>query len=321
MSSTTDTLDYGALVTQWQPGGNRNTGYQRWLWACLIVALLIAVTLSLVDVPEPERTTRADIPERVARFMVEQPKPPPEPAPKPERKPQPIPVVEPEPLVERERPPRENREPVTEAQKAAREEAQQSGLLAMGDKLDGLMDTSGVDTMLGTESSGGAGLGSSAAGYGDGDLASASARTQATGVDANTVSVEGNALARREIAKVQAPESTASPSDGQEGRTQEGFANTGRTDEEVSLVFDRNKGMLYSLYNRARRSTPGLQGRLVVEVTISPSGQVTAVEIVSSELNAPSLEQRIRARILQFQFEQKQAETITIIYPIDFLPS
>lgn len=320
MSSTTDTLDYSALVTQWQPGGNRSTGYRRWLWGCLSVALLVAVTLSLVDVPEPERVTRADIPERVARFMVNQPKPPPEPAPKPEPKPKPLPIAKPEPLVERKRPDQENREPVTEAQKAAREKAEQSGLLAMGEKLDGLMDTSGVDTMLGTESSGGASVGSSAAGYSESDLATASGRTRAAGVAATTVEVQGNALARREIAEVQAPEPASSPGEGPGARA-EGFANTGRTDEEVSLVFDRNKGMLYSLYNRARRRTPGLQGRLVVEVTISPSGQVTSVNIVSSELNAPSLEQRIRARILQFQFEQKQAETITIIYPIDFLPS
>lgn len=321
MSSTTDTLDYSALVTQWQPQGNRDTGYLRWLWGCVIVAFLVAITLSLVDVPEPERTTRADIPERVARFMVDQPKPPPEPAPEPEEKPKPLPVVEPEPVVERERPTEESQEPVTEEQKAAREEAEQSGLLAMGDKLDGLMDTSGVDTMLGTESTGGASLGTSAAGYGEGDLAAASGRTQASGVAGNNVNVEGNALARREIARVETPDSDGESGEGQSERNREGFAETGRTDEEVSLVFDRNKGALYSLYNRARRSTPGLQGRLVVEVTIAPSGEVTAVEVVSSELNSPSLEQRIRARILQFQFEQKEAETITIIYPIDFLPS
>lgn len=47
-----------------------------------------------------------------------------------------------------------------------------------------------------------------------------------------------------------------------------------RTREEIELVFDRNKSAIYSLYSRALRDNPALQGKVVLEVTIAPSGDV-----------------------------------------------
>lgn len=321
MTATASTTpSYQDLVLQWQPDRQARDFYRLWLLICLVLAVSLALVLSLIEVPPKERVTREDIPERVARFMVDRPKlKPPEPI--EQDQPKPLPVVEPKPLVERERPRSDTRAPVTEEQRAAREQAQRSGLLALGQQLDGLMDTSDVDAMVDTEGSGGAQSGTSAAGYGDGDLASVAGRRGASDVEAVSIESDGPMLARREIASVEVPDQASGNGDGDRLDRREGFAETGRTDEEVSLVFDRNKGMLYSLYNRARRKTPGLQGRLVLEVTIAPSGEVTNVAIVSSELNSQNLEQRIKSRVFQFRFSSKQAETITIIYPIEFLPS
>ena len=67
-----------------------------------------------------------------------------------------------------------------------------------------------------------------------------------------------------------------------------------RPEEEVTIVFDRNKGRLYSLYNRARRSNPHLKGKVGIEITIAPAGTVTNVKILSSELGDPKLESRLR---------------------------
>ncbi len=314
------TPSYQDLVLQWQPGRQGRDSYRLWLIICLALAFSLALVLSVIEVPPKERVTRDDIPERVARFMVDRPEVK-KPEPVEQEQPRPLPVVEPKPLVERERPRSETRELATEEQRAAREQAERSGLLALGQQLDGLMDTSDVDAMVDAEGSGGAQLGASAAGFGDGDLASAAGRRGANDVAAVSVESNGPMLARRELAAVEIPDQMSDDSGENQRVRRESFAETGRTDEEVSLVFDRNKGMLYSLYNRARRQTPGLQGRLVLEVTIAPSGEVTEVGIVSSELNSQSLEQRIKARVLQFRFATKAAETITIIYPIEFLPS
>ncbi len=57
-----------------------------------------------------------------------------------------------------------------------------------------------------------------------------------------------------------------------------------RTREEIELVFDRNKSAIYAIYSRALRDNPALQGKVVLEVTIAPSGEVTDCRIVSSEL-------------------------------------
>jgi len=86
-------------------------------------------------------------------------------------------------------------------------------------------------------------------------------------------------------------------------------------------VFDQHKGSLYSIYNRERRKKPGLKGKIVLELTISPEGKVTAARIVSSELNDPSLERRLLARVKMFKFQEKSVEPVTVVFPVEFLPS
>jgi TonB family protein len=94
-----------------------------------------------------------------------------------------------------------------------------------------------------------------------------------------------------------------------------------RSREEIELVFDRNKGAIYGLYNRALRERAELQGKLVLEFTVAPSGEVTMCRVVSSELNDPDLESKIVARVKLFHFEAKDVESITTTKPIDFFPS
>jgi len=45
-----------------------------------------------------------------------------------------------------------------------------------------------------------------------------------------------------------------------------------RSREEIELVFDKNKGAIYAIYNRALRDNPALQGKLVLELTIATLG-------------------------------------------------
>ena len=94
-----------------------------------------------------------------------------------------------------------------------------------------------------------------------------------------------------------------------------------RSREEIETVFDRNKGAIYALYNRATRANPELQGKLVLEFTITPDGQVTMCKVVSSELNDKELESKIVSLVKLFHFEAKDVESITTTKPIDFFPS
>ena len=95
----------------------------------------------------------------------------------------------------------------------------------------------------------------------------------------------------------------------------------GRSQEEIERVFQRNKGSINTLYNRALRRDPSLQGKVVLELTITPSGKVTKCRVISSELNNKKLERKLVARVLLFRFSKKDVATVTVTYPIDFLPS
>jgi len=81
-----------------------------------------------------------------------------------------------------------------------------------------------------------------------------------------------------------------------------GSGKASRSIEDIKLVFDRNKGSIYTLYNRALREDPTLQGKVVVKLTIAPSGQVLDCQLVSSELRSPDLERKVLLRIKQFDF-------------------
>ncbi len=94
-----------------------------------------------------------------------------------------------------------------------------------------------------------------------------------------------------------------------------------RSIEDIKLVFERNKGAIYAIYNRALRDDPALQGKVVLELKIAPSGAVEGLRIVSSELKAEELEKKLLARIRQFDFGAKDVDLMVVTWPVDFLPS
>jgi TonB family protein len=100
-----------------------------------------------------------------------------------------------------------------------------------------------------------------------------------------------------------------------------GSAKASRSIEEIKLVFERNKGAIYALYNRALRDEPSLQGKVVLELKIAPSGVVVDCRIASSELKTEELERKLLARIRQFDFGAKDVEVMVVSWPVDFLPS
>jgi len=103
--------------------------------------------------------------------------------------------------------------------------------------------------------------------------------------------------------------------------TKSGSGKASRSIEEIKLVFERNKGAIYALYNRALREDPSLQGKVVLELKIAPAGDVVGVRIVSSELHATELEGKLLARVRQFDFGAKDVEQMVVSWPVDFLPS
>ncbi|MEO8310047.1 MAG: AgmX/PglI C-terminal domain-containing protein [Caldimonas sp.] len=100
-----------------------------------------------------------------------------------------------------------------------------------------------------------------------------------------------------------------------------GSGKASRAIEDVRLVFERNKGSIYAIYNRALRDEPSLQGKVVLKLTIAPSGGITDLRLVSSELKMPDIEAKLLARIRTFDFGAKDVNEMVVNYPLDFLPS
>ena len=100
-----------------------------------------------------------------------------------------------------------------------------------------------------------------------------------------------------------------------------GSGKASRSADEIALVFTKNKGAIDAMYARALRDNPALQGKVVLEITITPSGDITAARIISSDLNDKEFESKLLARIRLFKFDAKDVATLTATKPIDFFPA
>jgi TonB family protein len=112
--------------------------------------------------------------------------------------------------------------------------------------------------------------------------------------------------------------------DGGGGADAEGSGAGGspsRSREEIEMVFDQNKGAIYALYSRALRRDPRLQGKLVLQLTIEPSGTVSSCQVLSSELGDEELLQKLVQRVKMFRFLEKDVAAVTTTKPIDFFPA
>jgi TonB family protein len=216
---------------------------------------------------------------------------------------------------------------------AARRRASGVGLLAMRNEIADLRSAP-VATQLQKDIKSGPGVGSgSGPGVGAGkspglpsrSLITSSASGSSGGINTSSLSRDtgGGGLAGRSTTAVQGVmggDGGGGPGAGGTVR-RGGSGKASRSIEDIKLVFDRNKGSIYTLYNRALRDDPTLQGKVVVKLTIAPSGQVLDCQIVSSELRSPDLERKLLVRIKQFDFGARAVDKMVVTYPIDFLPS
>lgn len=300
------------------------------LLVTLLVLTLLGAMLAWVPVPPPSREDIV-LPPRLAKLIVqEKPKPPPPPVVEPVEPP-PAPAVEekkveskPAPEPPRREPPPEKAAPPEPAppQPSARERAARAGLLALRDELADLR-TDTVASALESQPL----RKSAAADSTPGDTSRSIITSQAVaggsgGINTSRLSRDtgGTQLAGRETTRVTTPVGEAAAGGGTEAATGKSGPAPARSSEEIQMVFDRNKGTLNAIYNRALRQNPTLAGKVVLKLTIAPDGTLSQCELVSSELNDPDLERKLIARVQLFDFGKKSAAPTTITYPIDFFP-
>src|SRR5215470_12879881 len=290
---------YREFELPWEADQESDERFRKILRVLLIILLLLGILFPLL--PRPKHMFAEEVPERLARVMTQTPKPKEEEKPKIEPK---VAMVKPPPVDEHQR---------------AKEKAQKQ-LNQVKDELADLRDvmdltpleTKNLSGAVGADSHAERSLITSKVGAGSGGITSANA-SRGFGTGAGSLTGHDTTAVTSGIAK--------SGLNARGPAVSGGGGKPARSREEIELVFDKNKGRIYSLYERALRENAELQGKLVLELTIAPTGDVTMCRVVSSELKDPELERKIIALVRLFHFDPKDVDSITTTKPIDFFPA
>ena len=289
----------------WDGDPESSRRFRRILRILLVIVAIFGVLFPLLPTPEPT-AVETEIPPQLARIMIEKMKPPvpPKPIVKPRVTPRPV--------------EKQAVRPAPERTDLARERAERSidkfkdQLAALRQQMSDMpVETRNLTGKVGAQSHAERSLITAQAGEASAGITSA---PMSRGFGGGAGSLHGPDAARVTSAILQTGLNAHSPSPGRGGAAT-------RSAEEIAMVFDRNKGAIYALYERALRVNPMLQGKVVLEFTISPSGEVTRCRVVSSDLHDPALEREIVARVMLFHFEPEKVGPTTATKPIDFFPA
>ncbi|MEP6885117.1 MAG: TonB family protein [Gammaproteobacteria bacterium] len=291
---------YRRYELPWSPSEEMERRFRTILRNLAIVFAIFAIAIPFL--PRHERVVNTDsLPERVVQLVMEPPPPPPPPPPpKPEKPVEKVPTAKPTP------------QPVDPRIKASK-----SGLLANLDDLAALRDQVDLDKFAKNQPK--------TTDPGDVSVVTRNIISRAGGTSGGISAPTSSGLAAgsgslRGIYTTQVKD----PNLGANGRAQTrggGSGKASRSADEIALVFTKNKGAIDAMYARALRDNPALQGKVVLELTIAPSGDITAARIVSSELNDKEFESKLLARIRLFKFDAKDVAMLTATKPIDFFPA
>jgi TonB family protein len=297
---------YREFELPWEGDPESSERFRKILRVLLVILVVLGILFPLL--PTPKRETAADVPERLAKVMLEQkPKPPP-PPPKPVEQPK----IEPKVAMVKQPPP-----PV-DLKELAHKKAEKQ-LNQVKDELADLREQMDLTPLQAKNLSGTVGADSHAdrsmitsnVGSGSGGITSANV-SRGFGTGAGSLTGHTATAVTSSVALASANNRNVHSGGG---------GKPARSPEEIALVFDRNKGRIYSLYARALRENAELQGKLVLEFTIAANGTVTDCRVVSSELKDPELEKKIVALVRLFQFQPEDVDPVTATKPIDFFPT
>lgn len=335
-------VPYREAIMPWTRETESERRFRRYASLALLLCLFLSTSIALIKVPVLKPPPLVVVPERLVSLVKKVP-----PKPATARKKEPKQVREESQQAKKEPKPRpDQHEPEKPPElaaggggaPAAREKAETAGVLKFKEAFRDLMKETPV-AKLGTEarlsnesprvkgqavaqrslvamqgvggSSGGignAGL-SRNVGYGNGGRLGGSGIGSGGGSGGGS----GAGFVRVTSAIANLEESSRPTSDGMA---------SGRTDEEIQIVFDRYKASLYRIYNVELRKDPTLRGKILMRISIEASGAVSLCKVESTDLASPALVDRIVERIRKFNFGPKEGvQKVTILYPIDFLPA
>ncbi len=309
------------LQLPWSSSDRENKRFSVIATVFLIATLLLAMFIDMQPKPEISQKDKEKIPASLAKIMerkkIEKPKPkPPKAVEKKEEKKE-------EKKPEEKKPEKKKPKPKNDEQKKAREKMeklkkeQAKALNAMAN----LMPKVKPSTNLSSK-------GNKAAKANRRQLTGGPATATSGGIAVATAPSSSNLsgdLGGRSISTVDASslggtsvETSGSVAKATSAASQ-GVAGQ-RSEEQIRRVLDGAKGALYSIYNRALRKDPTLQGKVTFELTIQPDGSVSNVRVVNSGLKNPSLERRLVSKLKQLNFGAADVAVTKTRNLVDFIP-
>lgn len=342
------------LVMPWSHNAESERRYRRAISTAMLLSLLLSIVIRIVHVPPPLRPAVVEVPERLAMMVRKEHKPEPVKKPKGEKKEA---KKEEKVAAKKEGPPQPGKaqakpqdHPRAEAAPGdaapAPKKSQNTGMLAFKDSFKDLLDETptpklGAEARLANPATHAAGaalasrslVSMNGGGPGSGGGAAFSRNVGSGGIGGSgvgrSIGGSGNGSGRGNDSRIgrggagfaQVKSSIASAA-GKEGKALTSGARPARTDEEIQILFDRYKAALYRIYNTELRKDPTLRGKMVLRITIEPSGAVSGCAVESCNMDAPAFSSQIVDRVRRFNFGAKDGvPKTTILYPIDFLPA
>jgi outer membrane biosynthesis protein TonB len=324
---------YFASQLPWSSSTKENRIFGAITLIVLVSTLLLASFVWMTDLPEIPREQREQVPPQLAQIIQAQtpPPPPPQIEPEPEPEPEIEPEIEPEPIepvpetvIEPEAetlpPPEPEKVEFSEQEKViqARETAKSKGVLAFADTLASMREQTNLNNLANTQLSEGGGE----AEVTQRDIIAAPSLEGSGGIQTGNLSSDvgaaGELEGRRNTEFVAASQGEAALATKRVETQQQVIGS--RDLDQIRQTLDANKGSVYSLYRRALREDPSIEGKLTVRLTIEPDGSLSSVTLVDSELEAPELVQRLITRIGLINFGAANVTPTELEYSYNFLP-
>lgn len=307
-------------MVSWGKDSGENKLFTRITWLFVVITFVFSFIVKNVTVPTLTREEKAKIPPQLTKFIERV---------KIEEKPKPKPIEEKKKEIIKEEvaKPVEKKplvKPVVQTQEkrveVAREKAKNSGLLAMQDDLAQLREIAQMTMPDNTQP-----LSTQGSKVAVADVVSNNEKFVGTTAVLDNANINQTVdkpvdLTKHQLLELSPKEIIADADYDENQETKDNFIVSGRNVESIRKVLDRNKGAFYTIYRRALRKDPSLEGKVELLIVVAPNGSVSSCSILSSELDSPELERKLLARVKLINFGAQNVDETSINYSFNFLP-
>jgi TonB family protein len=295
------------------------------------IGVLVLIAIWVVPAPPPTPTTVDDLPERIARLILEKPKPV---APPSVKAPERITVEQPPEVAKPKPPPRRRTSKPTVAKDKGvegRQKAQQEvtqNLAQVTGSLDKVL--SDLSESLPASEKGATdkpkprrrrrGVRS---GRSSQQLSSVNDVASLSSADVSKSAIESEGISIAAITDLTVSEGAGGDVTNPGGSSGRGSASSGgeyRTNEDLLSTVRRYAPGIQFCYDNELKKNPDLRGKLVVSITVLASGQVSEAFVVADNLGSPAVTTCVLSQIRGWQFPQIPQGQTSFKTPFVFTP-